>query len=115
MNRIEPRRLIANYRKANKKPIRGEYVNKSGDGCCAMGVTAVCELRPKGMHVDRYNIGFMAKDGLGFTEDYFRGFVCGWDDDANPGGVGCGSDFDLGLSDGRSCWDAVCDEGMVCE
>lgn len=114
MDRIDPQRLIANYRKAKKKPIRGDFVNKKGDGCCALGVTALCELRPQGIQVDRYNVGFLARERLGLNPLYFEGFVCGWDDQRD---VSESDDpkFIMGVSDGRSCWESVCGEGMVSE
>lgn len=114
MTRIEPRTLVEAFRKTDKKPIRGDFVNKRGDGCCGLGVTALYELRSQGIHVDRYNVGVLARDRLGLSESYFAGFVIGWD-----GGLQCDvpdeRDATMGYSDGKSCWESCVSEGLVVE
>jgi hypothetical protein len=114
MTRIEPHQLIPAYRQIKKKPIRGEFVNKKGDGCCGMSAMAVVVLRPRGIVLDRYNIGKMAREHLGVSESYFAGFVTGWDDRPQTE-IPDDRDSIRGYSDGRTNWEACCEEGLVSE
>jgi hypothetical protein len=114
MRRIEPDSLIPVFRKIKKKPIQGEFVNKKGDGCCAMSAMAIHVLRPKGATLDRFNIGRMAREYLGFSDLYFAGFVSGWDD--RPGCEVSGDPESIqGYSDGKSNWLACVQEGLIKE
>lgn len=114
MNRIEPHVLIPAFRKIKKKPIRGEFVNKKGDGCCAMSAMAVNVLTPKGFKLDRFNIGAMARTHLGLSESYFAAFVTGWDDRSESEVTG-EPEAIRGYSDGKTCFLACVEEGLVSE
>lgn len=114
MTRISPDQLIVAFLKIKKKPIRGEFINKKGDGCCAMSATVVDVLKPKGFKISRYNVGTLAKDHLGLSEFYFSGFVTGWDGRPHSE-VPDDRDAIRGYSDGKTGWEMCIEEGLVTE
>jgi hypothetical protein len=112
MTRIDPDALIAAFRKIRKKPIRGDFVSKSGDGCCAMTAMAVYVLRPKGFQLDRDNVGMLSRENMGLSESYFAGFVTGWDGHPQTE-IPDDRESIQGYSDGKTGWETCFEEGLV--
>lgn len=114
LKRIDHETVVASFRKVGLKPIRRDYVAKDRKGCCAMTAVAINLLKPRGFALDRFNVGLVAKQNLGVSDRYFSGFITGWDGH-DVSHETKSSEFNNGVSDGRTAWQACYDDGLIGE
>jgi hypothetical protein len=107
VNRITPEEVVTAYKETGLRPGRGAYF--PDDGCaCGLGVLY---YRDKPDHMGTITAYFDNK--LGY--DYRLGFVVGFDGEYfGYGVIGKPSDdYKVGYEDGRACWQACVEAGLV--
>lgn len=104
--RITPEEAVAAYAKTGFEPIRGEYFGDSCKAGCGIGAYTVAFLGYRPCGVDAANVS-AAMSKAGFSNDYRRGFACGFDGDRLPESWVKDTDTPTGYADGKAAWDAV--------